>query len=380
MVGQTPPPYHGQAMMTQRLLDASFEKLTQYHVRMAFSKSVSSVGTFELGKLFHMVAIVIKIIFQRFRHGIDTLYYMPAGPNMTPVLRDIFILTFTRPLFKRTVFHFRAAGLSEFIATRRGLIKRLAYWVYHSPDVAIHLSARNPDDGGYFEARQTVVVPNGLEDAARPYLPVQRSARTPVRILFVGVLCESKGVLTLLQAVSILHQAQAPVRVDVMGEFISSAFQEEVLTYCQAHGLQDIVTFPGVKQGDEKWQYFREADIFCFPSHYESESFGNVAVEAMMFSLPVVATQWRGIPDIVEDGKTGWLVPIKDPEVTANALQHLIREPDQRHALGAAGRAKYEAQYQLSTFVATMEDVLVMAHQPAPAKTSLTEPAESQRS
>ena len=361
VVGQTPPPYHGQAMMTQRLLNMSLDKVQLYHVRMAFSKSVSSVGSFQLGKLFHMVAVVGRIILCQFRYRIDTLYYMPAGPNMTPVLRDIFILTFTRPLFKKTVFHFRAAGLSEFVDVRRGLFKQLARRVYQSPDVAIHLSARNPDDGGYFRAGQTVVVPNGLEDAAHPYLPIHRSPHTPVRILFVGVLCESKGVFTLLHTLSILRQANISVRADLMGEFISPDFQEKVETYCHAHQLHEVVTFPGVKKDEAKWKYFREADIFCFPSHYESESFGNVIVEAMMFSLPVVATRWRGIPDIVDDGKTGWLVPIKDPGVTAEALRNLINHPDQRRALGEAGRAKYEAQYQLHTFVESMENVLAMA-------------------
>ena len=360
VVGQTPPPYHGQAMMTQRLLDADYSKIKLYHVRMAFSKSVASVGTFQLAKLFHMVAIVVKIIYKRFRYGIETFYYMPAGPNLTPVLRDIFILTFTRPLFKYTVFHFRAAGLSEFVDTRQGIIQRLAWRAYRSPDVAIHLSSRNPDDGGYFKALRSQVVPNGLEDAAQPYQPIQRIASSPTHILFVGLLCESKGVLTLLKATTLLHQEAVPIRVTLVGGFTSPEFQKTVEEYCRTHQLQEMVNFAGVQQGEEKWKYFREADIFCFPSHYESESFGNVAVEAMMFSLPVVATRWRGIPDIVDDGKTGWLVPTKDPESTAAALQQLIRQPEQRCRMGSAGRAKYEAQYQLSSFVATMEDVLAV--------------------
>ena len=360
VVGQTPPPYHGQAMMTQRLLDANYERIALYHVRMAFSKSVASVGTFQLAKLWHMVAVVGRIVFCRFRYRVGTLYYMPAGPNLTPLLRDIFILTLARPLFRRTIFHFRAAGLSEFVEARGGLIRWLARRVYHAPDVAIHLSGRNPDDGGYFSAHRTQVVPNGLEDAARPYLPIERPATSPVRILFVGLLCESKGVLTLLAAVSLLHQEGVAVQVTLVGGFTSPDFEKEVIAYCRAHHLQDSVELAGVRQGDEKWQYFRQADIFCFPSHYESESFGNVAVEAMMFSLPVVATRWRGIPDIVDDGKTGWLVPIQDPESTAAALRQLIQHPEQRRRMGKAGRTKYETHYQLPTFVATMGDVLAI--------------------
>lgn len=361
VVGQTPPPYHGQAMMTQRLLDADFEKVELYHVRMAFSKSVASVGTFQFAKLLHMIAIVANMISRRLRHRTDTLYYMPAGPNLTPVLRDVFILTLTRPWFRTTVFHFRAAGLSDFVRARQGLLRRLARYAYRTPDVAIHLSARNPDDGGYFGARRTIVIHNGLEDAAQPYLPLHHPLTTPVRILFVGLLRESKGVLTLLQAVARLHDRQVPVRVDLVGGFASSEFEAQARAYCRTHGIQEVVCFPGVKQGADKWQYFREADIFCFPSHYESESFGNVVVEAMMFALPVVATHWRGIPDIVSDGQTGQLVPIRDPIATADALHYLVEHPEQRLRMGKAGRQRYLNQYQLNAFVERMGKALALA-------------------
>ena len=358
VVGQTPPPYHGQAMMTQRLLEMRSDRLELYHVRMAFSQSVAAVGTFQWTKLFHLVAVVGRIIYGRLRYRVPTLYYMPAGPNLTPLLRDIFILTLTRPWFRQTIFHFRAAGVSDFIRTRRGLLQRLARFAYRRPDLAIHLSARNPDDGGYFGADRRVVVPNGLEDAAQPYLPIRRPATTPVRILFVGVLCASKGVGVLLEAVAQLHRAGLLLRVDVVGEFRTDQYRDQILSYCRAQRLEDVVKFPGVKQGDEKWRYFREADIFCFPSYYESESFGNVAVEAIMFGLPVVATHWRGIPDIVDDGQTGRLVPIQDPAATAAALRQLVEQPEQRQRMGAAGRARYEAEYQLSSFVRRMENVL----------------------
>ena len=193
VVGQTPPPFHGQAMMTQRLLEIESDQLDLFHVRMAFSKSVASVGSFQLSKVWHMIAVVAKIIFFRLRYRIPTLYYMPAGPNLTPIIRDIFILGLARPWFRRTVFHFRAAGLSDFVQQRSGVLPKLARRVYGSPNVAIHLSSLNPDDGGYFGAHQTVVVPNGLEDAAAPYVPIRRTPQSPVQILFVGVLCESKG-------------------------------------------------------------------------------------------------------------------------------------------------------------------------------------------
>jgi glycosyltransferase involved in cell wall biosynthesis len=66
-----------------------------------------------------------------------------------------------------------------------------------------------------------------------------------------------------------------------------------------------------------------------------------VLLEAMQFQLPVVATRWRGIPSIVEDQVSGFLVPIKDSDALAEKLKLLILNPALRNQMGAAGRRKY---------------------------------------
>lgn len=359
VVGITPPPYGGQTMMTQRLLDATFDNLKLYHVRMAFSKSMASVGHFEVWKLFHMVEVVAKALYCRFRYRIPCLYYMPGGSSFTPVARDTFILFFLRPVFARTIFHFRAAGVSEVVDRQPALLRAMARFVYRKPDLAIQLSSLNPEDGRYFGAKRTVVVPNGLEDAAQPYLPIDRGSREPTTILYVGVIQESKGVLVLLAAANLLKAQGHAFRINMVGDFASQEFKETVTAYCQQQGLEEVIHWAGVKKGNQKWQYFLDADIFCFPSFFEAESFGNVVVEAMMFSLPVVATRWRGIPSIVDDQETGWLVEIKNAGAVSEAVARLMDDLALRERLGKAGRTKYEQKYQINTFIDTIEKVLL---------------------
>lgn len=359
VVGITPPPFGGQTMMTQRLLDAKFENLKLYHVRMAFSKSMASVGNFEVWKLLHMVEVVVKALYCRFRYQIPSLYYMPGGSSFTPVARDIFILFFLRPVFSSTIFHFRAAGVSEVVDRQPALLRWLARYVYRRPELAIQLSDLNPDDGEYFGANCTVVVPNGLEDAAQPYLPIVRPPKPEPVILYVGVIQESKGVLVLLEAAKLLKDRGLAFRVNLVGDFASEEFESRATDYCRQHGLEDQVHWAGVQQGAAKWQYFLGADLFCFPSFFEAESFGNVVVEAMMFSLPVVATRWRGIPSIVEDGETGYLVEPKNPESLAHYLAELISDPEKSATRGAAGRVKFEQCYRIDRFLRTIEQQLV---------------------
>ncbi len=358
VVGITPPPYYGQAMMTERLVNARFDNIKIYHVRMAFSKSLSSVGTFAISKLLHMIEIVAKAFYYKYRYQINILYYMPGGFNFTPVARDIFILFFLRLIFKKTILHFRAAGVSGVVDRQPFPLKQLAKYVYCRPELAIHLSELNPDDGGYFEAKKTMVVPNGLEDAAQEYLPIHRPQKECVTILYVGIIQETKGVMVLLEATKLLKERKLSIRVNLVGGFNSLEFEEQVINYCRQHNLMDIVSLVGIKTGEEKWKYFREADIFCFPSYYECESFGNVVVEAMMFELPVVATEWRGIASIVDHKETGLLVPIKDPEATSNALAELIEKIPVRKRFGEVGRRKYDQTYRVDRFLNTISHVL----------------------
>jgi glycosyltransferase involved in cell wall biosynthesis len=354
VVGQTPPPYHGQAMMIEALVTADLDRLRLFHVRLALSPSVQAVGRFEVRKVLHVMAVAARAIRLRFRHGIRILYYSPAGPNLVPVLRDLLLLSLLRPFFPRTIYHFHAAGLSEFLQSRPRWFRSLARAVYGRPDGAIQTSELNPSDGLFFQARRLAVIPNGLEDKALP----GGSSREPgerTHILFVGMLAESKGVMVLLEAARILARDHRDFSVWFMGQFTSAAFEQTARGFRRGHGLDDLVSFLGPLIGDAKWERFRQSDILCFPSFYESESFGNVAVEGMMFGLPVVATRWRGVPDVVDDGDTGLLVPIRDPAALASALERLIDDPELRCTLGRNGRQKYLAEYTIEKHLERME-------------------------
>lgn len=358
VIGQTPPPYGGQAMMTQRLIDAEFEDLELFHVRMNFSKDMKSIGKFALSKILHLFRIVKQTIQVAVRNRITTLYYMPVGNSMIPLIRDILILLMIRPFFKEVIFHFRAAGASLFVEKQGFVLKGLARYVYRSPDLAIHLSSNNPDDGGYFGAKETRVIANGLEDAAAPFMPITRDSEGPIKLLYVGLLKISKGVFTVLKAARLLKEQGIDFRLSFIGKFYTEETKETLLKYCRDEGLESFVEFVGKKIGDDKWAYFREADIFCFPSYYESESFGNVVVEAMMFSIPVIGSDWRGIPTIIRTDETGFVIPPKSPELLAKKIRFLIKYPELRKEMGEQGRIYFERDYQLPRFLNDMETAL----------------------
>ena len=343
--------------MMENLLRSSFEGVEIQHVRMAFSRTMGELGRPRARKLALLPVVILQIVLARLRGG-RVLYYPPAGPEKVAMYRDLVLLLATRWMFPKTIFHFHAGGISELYPTLGPGLRWLFRRAYFSPDIAIRTSALAPPDPALIGARVEVVVENGIEDVApRPPLPPSPDRAHPATILYVGLLRESKGVLVLLDACALLRARGLAFRLELVGAVPSPEMETRLRRTVRDRGMEDVVVFRGVLVGKAKHDAFAAADIFCFPTFFESETFGVVLVEAMQFSLPVVATAWRGIPAVVEDRVTGFLVPVADSEALAERLAQLIAEPSLRQAMGSRGRARYESRYSLPRFRDDMQAV-----------------------
>lgn len=360
VVGQTPPPYHGQAIMIGEMLRMRHPGVELIHARMDFSVEIHEVGKVKAGKFLRLISLIASILRIGVTRRPDVLYYPPAGPNMVPVLRDIAILLATRWLFRRTVFHFHAGGLSEIYPRLPVPLRPLFRLAYGKPDAAILLSDLNPPDGAALGARKILVIPYGIEDL-RASAPASAGPRVPgpPRILFVGMLCESKGVLVLLEACRRLAERGRDFQVEIMGRFEGPEFERLARERVAAYGLEDRARFLGVLSGAPKAAAFARADIFCFPTFYESETFGVVLLEAMSFGLPLVATRWRGLPSIVADGENGFLAPVRDPGAVADLLDRLLADPALRETLGRKGRRIFEERFSLERYHRDMAETFI---------------------
>src|SRR5436309_7281948 len=95
-VGQTPPPLGGQALAIQSFVTGRYRDLEVFHVRMAFSRKTDEIGKPRLNKIPHLVGLIARILSRRARTGAKVLYYPPAGADLVPVVRDLFVLLCTR--------------------------------------------------------------------------------------------------------------------------------------------------------------------------------------------------------------------------------------------------------------------------------------------
>ena len=98
------------------------------------------------------------------------------------------------------------------------------------------------------------------------------------------------------------------------------------------YGLQDMVTFLGKQNQDSLPYYYSAAEMVIMPSHYES--FGMVALESMACGTPVIASMVGGLIHLVEDGVTGYHVPVEDPRALSSRIASLIKDKALRYRMG----------------------------------------------
>ncbi len=346
--------------MAQRLLDANLPHVHLHPVRMAFSKENDEVGIFRMGKVLHLFSVIVQIYFYKFRHGIETLYYPPSGPKKISIYRDLVILLSTRWLFRNTIFHMHAAGVSEMIPKLNPIVRQLCRWAYFRPSAVVKLSNFSTDDAAGLEAQREFVVPESSDDDFLRFSSLVTPQKDgKVRMFYMGTLCEEKGILDLLKACGQLKKMGSDFQLDVAGSFQPSAFEEQIRQTVEEQALTDNVIVHGQVLGDDKFRLLATADLFCFPSYYPSESFPCVILEAMCFKLPVVATRWRGIQTMVEHGSTGFLTETRDVAAIAEHLKALCDDPALREQMGEAGRASYLKNYTTERHVNDVQSIFL---------------------
>ncbi|HTG36768.1 MAG TPA: glycosyltransferase family 4 protein [Thermoanaerobaculia bacterium] len=181
------------------------------------------------------------------------------------------------------------------------------------------------------------VIPNvtgGLEIA-----PAGEMEGPPSYLLFVGRLRIRKGVEVLLEALRELRGRVPGAVLKIAGDGEHRAALER-----KAAGLGLAVTFLGTCDGSRVRALLAGAAALVVPSIYEGMPL--VVLEAMERGVPVVASAVSGIPEVVVDGETGWLVPPEDPEALAGALEEVLANPLEARRRGEAGRRRIEERYR----------------------------------
>jgi len=172
---------------------------------------------------------------------------------------------------------------------------------------------------------------------------------------FVGRFSPGKGHEELLQAAASLKDRFPSVRYLVVGEpsHGEEQYAERIHALVRKLKIEPIVRFAGFRTDIP--DVMASFDLFAFPSH--AESFGIVLIEAMAMERPIVSTNCDGVLDIMVDGETGLMVPPRDAEAFANALERLLEDPPLRARMGAAARHRVIALFDQQRQLDRLEEI-----------------------
>lgn len=360
LMGQTPPPWHGQAVATQILFDQEWPAFAVQRLRMEYSEEMLEVGRFQWKKIGHLLHLIRKAREILKVNPGCVLFYPPASAKWIPFLRDVVFLMSVRHLAGSTVFIFHASGLPGFV--RRGVMRRmLGCLVYRDAEVALEVAQEAVSPHETFSAKTWHWCPCGIEVPVMERVAVDGSG--PLDVLFVGSLQEGKGVLEIIRTAWLLkgQGRQRDFRFRVVGKWFSEEFEAAARHLLAELELGDMVEFVGQLTGDEKWRAYAEAEVFFFPTHYAAEATPIVLMEALGMGLPIVSTQWAGIPAMLEGCTSACLLPVRSPERYAAALVEVFCRRLELSDTAEVSRAHYRKNFLPERFVERVGNAFVAA-------------------
>src|SRR5436309_1145750 len=196
------------------------------------------------------------------------------------------------------------------------------------------------------------VIPNGVDMAEFAHIPPRRPKADPITILFVGRLYPRQKGLEYLIAAFAVAQSRRKARLRLVGDDWGG--RTALQTLASSLGVGRAVEFVGELPRTRVIREYESADLFVLPSLFEP--FGIVLLEAMAAGLPIIASRVGGIPDVIEDGRTGILVEPRNVQALADAIDSLVADPSLRMKMGAEGRAQ-AAKYSWDRLVPRIRSV-----------------------
>lgn len=227
--------------------------------------------------------------------------------------------------------------------------------------VALHSHGIDID---LFDARRgPAQAPAQTPERAQTPVSPDRPPIQPIRLFSVGRLTEAKGFHFAVRACALLHDAGVAVDYRIVGE---GAYRPTLEGLIREHGLQEVVHLLGEREQSTLPDEYRAADAYLCPcvvtARGSRDGLPNVLLEAMACGSACIGSNAVGIPEAIEDGVTGVLVPPGSPEALAAAIRKLGEAPEVRRRLGERARALVEQRFSRTACMDRLAELLRGSH------------------
>jgi glycosyltransferase involved in cell wall biosynthesis len=251
----------------------------------------------------------------------------------------------------------------RWIENRLPWLLPLLGWSIRTADAVTAISERTAVSVRGLAGREARVIPFAAAVSGPPgkTLRPALSSGEPLRLLFVGRLVQRKGVEHLVDALAIVRRSR-PAVLTIVGD---GEWRDVIRQAVARARVTEHVRMVGYVPEADLGGYYEWCDIFVLPAVVDekgdTEGLGVVLLEALRFSRPVIASRLGGIPDVVQPGTTGWLVPPGDPAALATAVLEVAADPQGAHGVAAEGRRTVDLRFSLPRIVNDLDEVYGIA-------------------
>lgn len=293
------------------------------------------------------------------------LFYLPVAQSPAGFLRDALLIWAARLLGRRIVVHVHGGAFHRLYQGRGRLFASFVSATVRQADLFLVLSESLQREFSVVPGLKgrMRVVPNGVETPL-DIEPKRLPEEGPIRLLFLTNLMFEKGYADLLEAARLLRTAhpELDLRYEFAGQFFLDGgyfpsletAREDFWRRVREGGLEDRVSYHGVVSGKAKEELLRGSHLLALPTYYRYEGQPVSVLEAMADALPVVATSWAALPEMVQGGEQGYLVPPKDPAALAEAIATVVGDPERYARMSAASLARARGEFSLDRHLERM--------------------------
>lgn len=341
-------------LLVEGFEDGNFEHTVVDATRGA---AVAKSGTFSLRRAWDTGCVILSVWWHLLS---SEVYYATMSTSPVGFIRDYLTVGFAKLLGRRTVQHLHGGGFEDFYTNSKPWLKRLIRANLKRTDTIVVLGELLKEQfycAGEFVKPKLTIVPNGLTlgvDEPRP-LVKSVSADGRVELLYLSSLMPSKGFFDVLQAMKLLESKQSGrYHLSLSGSFVDAKTEASVEVYdesslrryLQKHQLEGCITYHGQVRGETKDQQFKQAHVFLLPTSYPWEGQPLSIIEALAFSTPVISCHHKGIPELIDSGKSGLFVEPHSPASIVEGVLKMTADQVSYQQMSQYARAHYVAHFK----------------------------------
>ena len=339
-----PPPVHGAAMVGKYIHDSKSinEEFDCRYINLALARDLNDIGKGGLRKLKDFIQ-KLKLIMKVVKEWAPDLCYVTPNAKGGAFYKDFIVVQLLKSMGCKVIVHFHNKGVSE--RQNHWLDNFLYLRFFKNLKVILLAQSLYQDFSKYVNPKDLFICPNGIPQSSH----LDTITHTKFSILFLSNMMEEKGVWTLVEACKQLKERNLSFECNFVGKW-SDITEEEFINRIKNYHLDDCVFAHGAQYGEKKDRFWKQCDLFVFPTYYHNESFPMVLLEAMQQKKTCISTNEGGIPEIILQDKTGYIIPPKESSLLAEKISFLIEHPLLCEEMGKKAFARYSQFFTFQCF------------------------------